>query len=119
MDHSVRDEEGPSMCSGDLNTSVESHLDSGDSTELANDTVQVYAEEVLTLSLIYNEFSKGIREGDSERVIRCWKYLYLMLIFKAAQRIYYLCKFFWFTCSIEIYFIASFVTINSRHGLDS
>ena len=57
-----------------------------------DDNVQAYARELLTLGLIYNEFSDGIREGDGERVIRVWKFL--MLIFKASQRKNYSCEAF-------------------------
>ena len=48
----------------------------------SNDKVQHYAKGVLTLGLIYTEFSDAIREGDGEQVLQCWKFL--MLIFKAT-----------------------------------
>ena len=38
------------------------------------DGVLEYAREVLTLSLMYAEFSDAIREGDGDRILRCWKF---------------------------------------------
>lgn len=40
--------------------------------------VLLYAREVLTLGLFYMEFHDAIREGDGERIIRCWRYLLLL-----------------------------------------
>ena len=48
------------------------------------DYVQEYAREVLTLGLLYMEFADAIREGNGERIIRCWRYL--LLLFKATNR---------------------------------
>lgn len=42
-----------------------------------HDYIQEYAKEVLTMGLFYFEFQDAIREGDGERVLRCWKYLFL------------------------------------------
>lgn len=52
-----------------------------------DDHVQAYACEVLTLGLIYMEFKDAIREGDGERIIRCWRYL--LVIFKVTGRTHY------------------------------
>ena len=60
--------------------------------EREDDKVQVYAKELLTLGLIYREYSDAIREGDGQRVLRCWKFL--MIIFKATQRKNYACEAF-------------------------
>ena len=57
-----------------------------------DDGIKMYAEDVLTLGLIYSEYSDAIKEGDGERVMRCWKFL--MLLFKAAQRKNYACEAF-------------------------
>ena len=76
----------------DTENSSGSDESGGDPNEIDDDNVQAYAKELLTLGLIYNEFSDGIREGDGERVIRCWRYL--LLIFKAAQRTNYSCEAF-------------------------
>ena len=51
------------------------------------DGVNAYAQEVLTLTLIWAEFEDAIREGDGLRVIRCWRFM--LLIFKAANRTNY------------------------------
>ena len=48
------------------------------------DDVQAYASEVLSLGLLLMEFVDGIREGDGDRIIRCWRYM--MLLFKANGR---------------------------------
>ncbi|KAL5510576.1 hypothetical protein EMCRGX_G006142 [Ephydatia muelleri] len=41
------------------------------------DSVQEYAKETLSLGLLLLEFKDGIREGDGNRVLRCWKYFLL------------------------------------------
>lgn len=48
------------------------------------DSVFDYAREVITLALMYAEFHDAIREGDGERLIRCWKFL--LPLFKASNR---------------------------------
>lgn len=53
----------------------------GDSTD---DRVQGYFKQVLTVGAIYKEFADSIKEGDGERVLRCWKYL--MIIFCRSDR---------------------------------
>ena len=49
-----------------------------------DDHVQAYAKEVLSLGLLYKEFVDAIREGDGERIIRCWRYF--LPLFKCAGR---------------------------------
>ena len=48
------------------------------------DKVNLYSKELLSLGLLHKEFGDAIREGDGQRVLRCWKYL--LLIFKASKR---------------------------------
>lgn len=48
------------------------------------DHVCEYAQDVLTMGLMYMEFVDAIREGDGGRILRCWQYL--LLIFKATGR---------------------------------
>ena len=43
-----------------------------------------YFETVLSLGMFYMEYVDSIKEGDGERVHRCWKYL--LPIFKSSQR---------------------------------
>ena len=56
------------------------------------DHVHAYAKEVLSLGLLYMEFCDGIREGDGERIIRCWRYF--LPIFKSAGRTNYVVEAF-------------------------
>ena len=51
------------------------------------DNVQKYAKEFISLALLYEEFEDAIREGDSVRVLRCWKFL--LLVFKVANGMNY------------------------------
>lgn len=74
-------EEGSNIAEKDTNNTTKSRTSRNKDDE---DYVKVYAEEVLTLGMIYSEYSDAIREGDGLRVMRCWKFL--MLLFKAAQR---------------------------------
>ena len=39
------------------------------------DKVNMYAKQLLSLGCLYAELVDGIREGDGNRVIRCWRYL--------------------------------------------
>ena len=43
-----------------------------------------YTKEVITLGLFYIEFANSIKEGDGNRIIRCWRYF--LLVFKSARR---------------------------------
>ena len=41
------------------------------------DYVHEYGKDALTMGLLYIEFKDAIREGDGERVLRCWKFMFL------------------------------------------
>ena len=47
------------------------------------DGVYEYACEMLTLGLLWLEFTDCIREGDGDRILRCWRYM--MVLFKATN----------------------------------
>lgn len=47
------------------------------------DGVYVYATEFLTLGLLWHGFHDSIKEGDSERILRYWKFL--LVVFKATR----------------------------------
>ena len=49
-----------------------------------SDSVKGYAKQVVSLGLLYMEYSDGIREGDGDRIIRCWRYM--LLIFRATNK---------------------------------
>ena len=72
---------------------LDEHIDisfdsEGNSDESRNDDhVLSYTRDVLTLGLLYMEFQDAIREGDGDRILRCWKYL--LLIFKVSHRTNY------------------------------
>ena len=48
-----------------------------------NDSVYLYATDVLSVGLIWHGFHDAIREGDGDRVFTYWKFL--LLIFKATN----------------------------------
>lgn len=48
------------------------------------DRVKEYASEVLNFGLLLMELIDGVREGDGNRIERCWKFF--MLLFKANGR---------------------------------
>ena len=54
------------------------------STSACSDSVYAYSCETLSLGLLFMEFKDAIREGDSDRVLLVWKYLFLL--FKASGR---------------------------------
>lgn len=49
-----------------------------------DDKYQSYASDLLSMGLFCFEFVDSIKEGDGQRILRCWRYL--LLIFKAAKR---------------------------------
>ena len=53
-------------------------------TTTAIDRVELYAQEMLTLGLLFTEFKDAIRWGDGERVFLCWKFF--LPIFRAARK---------------------------------
>jgi len=62
----------PSQCS-------EESVDSSNA-----DKVTLYAMKVLTLGLLWHNFHDATKEGDGNRIIRCWKFNFLA--FKASNR---------------------------------
>ena len=46
------------------------------STENVVDRVMEYAREVLSMGMLFLEFRDAVREGDGERVFRCWKFFF-------------------------------------------
>ena len=48
------------------------------------DRVKEYASDVMSFGLLLMEFNDAIREGDGDRICRCWKFF--MPIFKASKR---------------------------------
>ncbi len=57
-----------------------------------DDHVQSYAREVLSLGLLFLEFTDAIREGDGPRILRCWKFF--LPHFTASKRTNYSIKAF-------------------------
>lgn len=55
-----------------------------------NDRIFQYSTQLLRLGLFYQEFSDAIREGDGNRVHRCWKYM--LPIFSASGSKNYACE---------------------------
>lgn len=77
----------------------------GDSTGTGieeSDGVCSYACDVLNLGLFYMEFVDAVREGDGDRIIRCWRYL--LLIFKSSGRKNYSVEAFTVLCQYSFLF---------------
>ena len=51
------------------------------------DGIELYARDVLSMGLFYWEYSDAIREGDGERLLRCWRYM-LPLFINTGRRNY-------------------------------
>ena len=67
----------------------------------SSDSVLEYAKEVFSMGLLYFEFHDAIKEGDGDRLLRCWKYLFV--IFKASQRTNYSIEAFNLLCQVHYY----------------
>ena len=52
---------------------------SSQSPSTCEDGVHLYAVEVLTLSLLWHGFHDAVKEGDSEQIVRYWKFFWLFL----------------------------------------
>lgn len=68
-----------------------------------DDKVLEYSCLVLSWGLLYLEFCDGIKEGDGNRVLRCWRYLFLL--FKSTNRVNYCIEAF--TLLAQYHFIFS------------
>ncbi len=66
----------------DNNCTIRFHAEC-DNDELAIDQVELYASDVLTLGLLYMEFTDAIQEGDGPRIIRCYRYFLPLFMFAA------------------------------------
>ena len=66
------------------------HLNSTSNSHTAlsyDDKVLGYAIELLTLGLLYVEFTDAVKEGDGQHVHRCWKFM--LPLFKMSGRTNY------------------------------
>ena len=64
-------------------TTLESTEGEGKAGKGKKDGIHEYAKECQTFCLLKVEFDDAIHEGDGQRLIRCWKFLFL--IFKASN----------------------------------
>ena len=58
-----------------------------ETTDWDNDKVLEYSRLLLSVGLIYLEYCDAIKEGDGMRVLRCWRFLFL--IFRCTGRVNY------------------------------
>ena len=74
------------------------HLSDHDNTD---DGFLEYGKEVFSLGILYLEFRDTIKEGDGQRVMRCWKFF--LLLFRGAGRKNYSLEAFNFLCQYHYY----------------
>ena len=55
-----------------------------------DDSISSYAIQLLRIGCLYMEFADAIREGDGQRVLRCWRYF--LLVFHASCSTNYACE---------------------------
>lgn len=72
---------------------------------VSTDRVSMYAQEVLTLGLLWHNFHDSIKEGDGDRTLRCWKFNFLA--FKAAKRKNYSIEALNLLSSGELFLVSS------------
>ncbi len=63
---------------------------SKDYVQTDSDCTSSYSIQLLRLGALYMEFADAIREGDGERVFRCWRYF--LPIFRASHSTNYSCE---------------------------
>ena len=66
------------------------------------DLIGAYSCNLLSLGLLFMEFNDGIREGDGERIIRCWRYF--LPLFKLDKRTNYSVEAFILLAQYEFLF---------------
>ena len=59
-----------------------------------NDSISSYAIQLLRIGCLCMEFADAIREGDGERVLRCWRYF--VPVFRASHSFNYACESLYF-----------------------
>ena len=57
---------------------------------MSNDSVLSYANEIFSLGLFLLEYIDAIKEGDGDRIHRCWKYM--LLLFRVSNKVKYSLK---------------------------
>ena len=81
----VLQDQNPTSCVHDLAKSIVDkfvHLPSTTPKADCNDGVYIYATELLSLALLWHGFHDATRESDGDRLLRYWKFLYV--VFKAT-----------------------------------
>ena len=63
------------------------------STTTPKDRVREYASEAWSVGLFHEEFYDAMKEGDSQRVLRCWRFL--LHIYKASNCTNYSIEALW------------------------
>lgn len=80
------------MCMKVYDTYICLSLDSFSSNYVHTDedSVSSYAIQLLRIGCLYMEFTDAIREGDGQRVLRCWRYF--LPVFRASHSTNYACE---------------------------
>ena len=65
------------------------HMNSSEALVVIDDKINAYAIELLTLGLLYVEFTDAIREADGNQIYNCWKFMFPL--FRASGRTNYAC----------------------------
>ena len=65
-----------------LNINIPTEDSTRSETNKVKDKMFLYAREVLTLCLLWHGYHDAISEGDGDRVLRYWRFLFL--VFKNA-----------------------------------
>ena len=50
------------------------------SSQVAEDGIQIYGKQLLGIGMLYWEYTDAIKEGDGDRLLRCWKYMLVLFI---------------------------------------
>ena len=81
---------------------LEAHILSPTPSDGKPDLISAYSRNLLSLGLLFMEFNDGIREGDGERIIRCWRYF--LPLFKLDKRTNYSVEAFILLAQYEFLF---------------
>ena len=68
-------------------TNLQLSMDSSHVLLIYDDQICGYAIELMTLGLLYVEFTDAIREADGKRILNCWKFMFPL--FRASGRTNY------------------------------
>lgn len=78
-------------------------MEDDNESDQSRDLVNTYACELMSYYLLYCEYEDAVREGDGDRVLRCWKFLFCIFFVRGWKKLHY--RSFSFVDAISPHFV--------------